>query len=244
MPIGGEVPSVQKPFVRYAEEAGWEYLSPEDAANLRRGLNSPLLDSVLIDQLQRLNPGIVDNIRAEQVRDRLCRVRPNIEGNLDAWEYLKGLKTVFVEMERRERNINLLDADCPENNRFHITDEFTFSNGTPPDIRTDITLFINGVPIIVVETKAATQIDGLAKALDDIRYYHRHGAELLAVAQLYSITHLIKFYYGATWNTTRKGLFNWRDEQAGDYETFGQDLRCPSACASGGERVHPFHPQG
>ena len=227
MPLGSEIGSVQRPFIQYAEEAGWEYLSPEQAGNLRRGLGSPFLDAVLIEQLQNLNPGIVDNIRAEQVRDRLARVRPNIEGNLDAWEYLKGLKTVFVEMERRERNINLLDADYPENNRFHITDEFTFSNGTPPDIRTDITLFINGVPIIVVETKAATQIDGLAKALDDIRYYHRHGAELLAVAQLYSITHLIKFYYGATWNTTRKGLFNWRDEQAGDYETLVKTFVAP-----------------
>jgi type I restriction enzyme, R subunit len=227
MPLGGEAVSVQRPFLRYAEEAGWEYLTPEQAGNLRRGLGSPFLDAVLIEQLQSLNPGIVDNLRAEQVRDRLALVRPNIEGNLDAWEYLKGLKTVFVELERRERNIRLMDADCPENNRFHITDELTFSNGTPPDIRTDITLFINGVPIIVVETKAASQIDGLMKALDDIRYYHRHGAELLAVAQLFSITHLIKFFYGATWNTTRKGLFNWRDEQAGDYETLVKTFVAP-----------------
>jgi type I restriction enzyme R subunit len=227
MPLGSEGGSVQRPFVRYAEEAGWEYLSPEDAANLRRGLNSPFLDAVLIDQLQRLNPGIVGNIRAEQVRDRLCRVRPNIEGNLDAWEYLKGLKTVFVDTERRERNIKLLDADCPESNTFHVVDEWTFANGTPPDIRTDIMLFINGIPIIVTETKSATQIDGLAKALNDIRYYHRHGSELLAVAQLFSITHLIKFFYGATWNTSRKGLFNWRDEQAGDYETLVKTFVAP-----------------
>jgi len=227
MPLGSEAGSVQRPFVRYAEEAGWKYLSPQDAANLRRGLTSPFLDSVLIDQLQRLNPGIVDNIRAEQVRDQLFRVRPTIEGNLDAWEYLKGLKTVFVEMERRERNIRLLDADCPENNRFHVVDEWTFSNGTPPDIRTDIMLFINGVPIIVTETKSATQVDGIAKALDDIRYYHRHGPELLAVAQLFSITHLIKFFYGATWNPSRKGLFNWRDEQAGDYETLVKTFVAP-----------------
>ena len=56
-----------------------------------------------------------------------------------------GLKTVFVELEKRERNVRLIDPDCPENNTFHVTDELTFSSGTPPDIRTDITLFINGV---------------------------------------------------------------------------------------------------
>ena len=190
-------------------------------------LTSPFLDSILIDRIQRLNPGVVDNIRAEQIRNRLAVVRPTIEGNLNAWEWLKGLKTVFVELERRERNVRLLDPTCLENNTFHVTDELTFSNGTPPDIRTDINFFINGFPILVTETKAATQIDGISKALDDIRYYHKHGAELLAVTQMFSVTHLIRFLYGATWNLSRKGLFNWRDEQAGDFETLVKTFVAP-----------------
>ena len=75
------------------------------------------------------------------------RVRPSIEGNLDAWEFLKGLKTVFVDTEKRERNVQLLDPVNVDANQFHVTDEFTFSNGTPPDIRLDIAFFINGVPV-------------------------------------------------------------------------------------------------
>jgi type I restriction enzyme R subunit len=124
-----------------------------------------VLDAVLIDQLQKLNPGVGTPERSEQIRDRLVRVRPNIEGNLDTWEYLKGLKTVFVDSENRERNIRLLDAVDWAANTFHVTDEFTFSNGTPPDIRTDIMLFINGVPVIVGETKGATHTNGIAEAL-------------------------------------------------------------------------------
>jgi len=218
MSIGGERAAVQNPFLRYAEEAGWTYLTPEQALNLRRGTTSPVLDSVLLEQLQRLNPGVVDHLRAEQVRDRLVRVRPNIEGNLDAWEYLKGLKTVFVEAEDRERNIRLLDPVSIEANAFHITDEFAFSNGTPPDIRTDVMLFVNGVPVIIGETKSARHTEGIAEAFDDIRYYHEKGPELLALLQVHSLTHLIHFYYGATWNLSRKGLFNWRDGHAGDFE--------------------------
>jgi type I restriction enzyme R subunit len=227
MHIGGERKAVLNPFLRYAEEAGWTYLSPEEALDLRQGVTSPVLDAVLIAQLQKLNPGTVDHLRAEQVRDRLVRVRPNIEGNLDAWEYLKGLKTVFVEAEKRENNIRLLDPVNIEANTFHITDEFTFSNGTPPDIRTDITLFINGVPIIVGETKSAKKLEGIAEALDDIRYYHRYGPELFALLQLHALTHLVQFYYGATWNLSRKGLFNWREEQAGDFETLVKTFIAP-----------------
>jgi len=227
MTIGGERASVQNPFLRYAEEAGWTYYTPEEALNFRRGITSPVLDSILIDQLQRLNPGIVDNIRAEQIRDKIIRVRPNIEGNLSAWEYLKGLKTVFVEEENRERNIRLLDPNNVEANTFHVTDEFTFSNDTPPNIRTDIMLFVNGIPIIVGETKSARRPEGIAEAFDDIRYYHQKGPELLAVSQLHALTHLVQFYYGATWSLTRKGLFNWRDDQAGDFETLVKSFVAP-----------------
>lgn len=227
MPLGGERLSVQNPFVGYAVEAGWEYLSPEEALNLRRGVTSPVLDSVLIEQLQRLNPGIVDYQRAEDTVGKIVRVKPNIEGNFNAWQYLKGLKTVFVESERRERNLRLLDIEDIDANAFHVTDEFTFSSGTPPDIRTDITFFINGIPVIVVETKAATHLEGIAEAFDDIRYYHEKGPEFLALGQLHALTHLVNFYYGATWNLSRKGLFNWREEQAGDFETLCKTFIAP-----------------
>ena len=224
MPIGGERAAVQNPFLRYAEEAGWAVLSREEALDLRRGITSPVLDAVMIEQIQRLNPGVVDALRAEQIRDRLVRVRPNIEGNLEAWEYLKGLKTVFVEAEKRERNVRLLDPVHIEANRFHITDEFTFSNGSPPDIRTDLMLFVNGVPVIVGETKSARQTEGIAQAFDDIRYYHEKGPELLALLQVHALTHLVQFYYGATWNLSRKGLFNWRDEAADASTGSGQSF--------------------
>jgi len=228
MSLGTESIAVQRPFIGYAIEAGWTYLSPEEALNLRRGIMSPILDSVLIEQLRRLNPATVDLQRAEDLAKRIARVRPNVEGNLDAWEYLKGLKTVFVEADHQERNIRLLNSSNVGKNKFHVTDEFTFSNGTPPDIRTDITFFINGIPIIVTETKAASHMEGIAEAFDDIRYYHQKAPEFLALAQLHTLTHLIQFFCGATWNLSRKGLFNWRDEQAGNFETLVKTFIAPS----------------
>ena len=38
---------------------------------------------------------------------------------------------------------------------------------------------------------------------------------------------MIHFFYGATWNLSRKGLFNWRDEQAGDFETLVKTFVAP-----------------
>ena len=244
MPIGGERSAVQNPFLRYARNAGWSYLSPDDALDLRRGTTSPVLDSVLFDQLQALNPGVVDAARAEQIRDRLVRVRPNIEGNLDAWEYLKGLKTVFVDAEKRERNVRLLDPVNVDANKFHVTDEFTFSNGTPPDIRKDIVLFINGVPVIVGETKSATHSDGIAEALDDIRYYHRQGPELLAVLQLHSHHPLDPVLLRRDVEPVPQGAVQLARRAGGRLRDAGEDVHRPGAGAASAYGLHPLHPHG
>ena len=89
---------------------------------------------------------IVDALAAEQIISRLLYVRPHIEGNLQIWEYLNGLKTVFVGAEKRERNVRLLDPNDVKKNAFHVTDEFSFSNGTHTN-RAYVVFLINGVPV-------------------------------------------------------------------------------------------------
>lgn len=227
MALGDERSAVQNPLLRYAEEAGWQRISTEEASRLRGGRTGIFLREVLLDRLQRLNPATVDRQRAEVVIKRLGRISPTKEGNLDAWEYLKGLKTVFVETENRERNVRLLDPDNVRANTFHVTDEYTFESGNNR-IRADVVFLVNGIPVILVETKAANKIGGISEALEQIRRYHLQGPELLSILQLFNLTNLPHFYYGATWSTYRKGLFNWRDEQAGDFETLVKTFVAPS----------------
>jgi len=61
-------------------------------------------------------------------------------------------------------------------------------------------------------------IEGLSEALEQVKRYHRECPELLSVQQLYVLTHIIKYYYSATWNTTEKFLFNWKEESGGNFE--------------------------
>lgn len=225
--LGGERPAVQDPLLHYAEEAGWQRISPDEALRLRGGRTGIFLHDVLLDQLQRLNPETVDRQRAEEIVKRLGRISATKEGNLDTWEYLKGLKTVFVETENRERNIKLLDPVNVRANTFHVTDEWAFESGNHR-IRADVVFLINGIPVILVETKAANRIGGISEALEQVRRYHLQGPELLSVLQLFNLTNLPHFYYGATWSTYRKGLFDWRDEQAGDFETLVKTFVAPS----------------
>lgn len=211
-----EASTVQRPLVRYATQVSWEYLKPEDALALRRGETGIVLHDVLVDQLLTLNTGVVDPEGAERVVRDLITVRPTIEGNLDAWEMLLGLGTIFVEAEKRERNVTLLHPD-PAKNVFHVTQEMRFSNGVHT-IRADVALFVNGIPVMIAENKAATERGGIAKALDQFRRYHREAPELTAVVQLQALVQLVHFFYGATWNLDGKSLLNWKDEAAGSFE--------------------------
>src|SRR5579872_6720802 len=219
--------NVQSPLVGYAQDAGWTYLPRDEALRLRHGDTGLLLAGILIEQLKRLNPEVMNQARAEAVAAAIARLPPTIEGNLQAWEYLRGLKTVFVEEEKRERNVRVLDVDVPAANTFHVTEEYSVSNGTYR-IRPDVVFLVNGVPVLIVEAKAATRREGLDEALEQIRRYHREGPELLAIAQLFALTKTPELLYGATWSTSRKLLFNWRDEQAGDFETLVTSFLAPA----------------
>ncbi|NAS89251.1 deoxyribonuclease HsdR [ANME-1 cluster archaeon AG-394-G21] len=216
--LGGERSSVQNTLIAYATGIGWEYISPADALRFRNVKTGFVFREIFINQMQTLNPGFMNPQLAEELIKQLERIPPNIEGNLVAWEYLKGLKTIFVPTENRERNVVFIDTENIDRNLFQVTDEFAFTNGSET-IRPDIVFLINGVPVFLIETKAAHKIDGIAEALDQIRRYHRECPELLAILQLYALTHLIRYYYSVTWNMSVKGLFNWKEETVGDFET-------------------------
>jgi type I restriction enzyme R subunit len=227
MAIGSERGAVQNPILCYAQEVGWRYLPPDEACRLRRGEAGLLLHDIFVERLCALNPEFVTPAIAEGVAGQLARVRPTIEGNLEAWEYLNGLKTVFVPEERRERNVRLLDPGCPERNAFHVTDELTFQSGSQR-IRVDLAFFVNGVPVLLIETKSARRLEGIQEALAQVERYHQQGAPLMAVAQLYALTNLTQFLYAPTWSLGAKDLMNWRDEQAGDFETLVKTFLAPS----------------
>src|SRR3990167_1607447 len=204
-----EKASVQNPLIKYDKEIGWEYVNRDKAAELRRGETGFFFYDLLKEQLVKLNPGIVDEAKAESIIKELENVRSTIEGNSDVLRYLKGDKSVYHERERREINIKLIDFENITNNRFHVTEEWQYTNGTYTN-RGDVVLLINGIPVIIVETKGAHKKEGIAEGVDQIRRYHRETPEFVTHNQIFDVTHMFDFYYGVTWNLDKKGLFKWK----------------------------------
>ena len=209
--------SVQEPLIHYAEQIGWKRTSRAEAMELRGDSSAIYFSNVLKTQLLKLNPDILDESNIEEIIRKLRFIKPTLEGNQTALEWIRGEKSVFVPKENRERNVTLIDFESGNNNTFHVTEEWE-QQGVVHTNRADVVFLINGIPIVVVETKSANKTDGLAEGIDQIRRYHNETPELFTTAQLFGVTQLFDLYYGVTWNTNRKNLFNWKADDTTNFE--------------------------
>ena len=216
--FGSEHQVVQTPLIRYAGEIGWTYIPTSGALSLRKGEGGLLFRRVLEEKLIELNPGLITSDNVDEVIRRIEAVRNTIEGNAEILTWLRGEQSTYDQEEKRERNVTLVDFTNPERNVFHVTDEWQYTNGQETN-RADVMFLINGMPVAIVETKSAKKAKGIEEALIQIREYHHETPEMLTAPQVFDVTNLLDFYYGATWNLDRKNLFNWRDEEPGNYES-------------------------
>ena len=210
--------AVQEPMLKYADEIGWQSISPSEAMHKRGGdITALYFFDTLKAQLLKLNKGIVDDSNCAEVMRKLGLLKPTLAGNQEALLWMRGEKSTFVASENRERNVTLIDFENPNNNLFHVTDEWEQQNAAHRN-RADVFFLINGIPVAVVEAKNAGKPDGLALSVEQIRRYHSETPEMFATAQLFGVTQLLDFFYGVTWNITRKNLFNWKTEKPTNYE--------------------------
>ena len=204
--------SVQNPVIEYAKQIGWEYLNPDDSLRMRGGETGLILRQIFSSQVVRLNPDFADQETANVIVKRLENsITATIEGNQKAWEHLIGKGTVFINEEKRDRNVRLIYFEHPERNEFHVTDEMTFTNGVKTN-RPDVVFFVNGIPVFILEAKAPYRANGIMEGLNQIRRYHEETPEMMVMPQAYQITNIIDFYYGPTWNFSSKNIFSWRLE--------------------------------
>lgn len=225
--IFSEKYTVQKPIIDYVCEqevkygstkyTGWTYIKPEEVSNYRINNTKVILENIFLPKVKQLNPFLSDD-EAKEVLKQLELVRPDIEGNFTVWQFLKGLKNIYIKNENRNRDICIIDSQNILNNDFHVTEEFEFTNGIK-NIRQDVVFFINGIPVIFIEAKAPHKLQGMDIALEQVKRYHRECPELLAIEQAFVITHLIQFLYGSTWNMSIKNLYNWKEETKDGFET-------------------------
>jgi len=234
MSTPGEHKTVQARILEYTEAIGWTFVSREEAEQ-RRGFdsNAPpaerarnrslFFDDLLDAKVREFNPRYAEAEGA--LLGQFRHLHADIYGNREFVEHLRNRGKFFDHEEKRERDLILIDYDDPANNDYEVTEEWAFHNGHH-GTREDVVFLINGIPVLVIECKNANKDEAIALGADQIRRYHRETPELFVSQQLFTATDAIGFAYGVSWNTVRRNIFNWKDEDVGQLEA-----RVKSFCA-------------
>lgn len=171
---GPEFEDVQKPaFELLQKHFGYRYVPAEDLGDVRESLSDVILTDVLTKQLKLINPGITDN----GIRDAIDALRQPLaknllEANEACYLSLSKWKTVdeFRDGKPTTRNVRFFDFDEPLNNDFLIVDELEVK-GPRTTRRLDLVVFVNGIPLVVVECKNPGDEDGIEQAVQDLSDY-------------------------------------------------------------------------
>lgn len=139
----------------FRNDLGYEYAY---GPNIERDFYSPLYEDVLLDSLYRLNRGLPD----EAIQDALFKLKnfengELVQKNAVFMDYLQNGIPVryFLGGEERSSIVYLVDYKNPDNNSFIVANQWTFVENS--NKRPDVILFLNGLPVVLVELKSPSR---------------------------------------------------------------------------------------
>ena len=161
---------------RLVEKHGYEFLHGPDVARSTNEYRDVFLPGILSSALARINKGLP----SAAIQEAILKLS-NIEGgsleqrNETFTDYLQSGVEVRYFDGKEERNdiVRLLDFDEPENNTFHVVNQWTFVEYS--EKRPDVICFVNGMPLVVFELKSPSREETDASdAYLQLRNYMHH----------------------------------------------------------------------
>ena len=157
----------QQPAIDLLTAMGYTYISPADCDRQRGSRYHVLLRDILRGQLRRLNRYVYAGAENEFSAANIERAMEDLDEPLtdglvrtsekiyDALLLGKSYPETVGDGKMLSFNLKYIDWDNPQNNVFHVTEEFAVdSRDRQHNARPDIVLFINGIPFAVIECKA------------------------------------------------------------------------------------------
>ena len=152
------------------ENMGYDY---KYGPNVERDFYSPLYHDVLEESIRRLNLTLpYDAIKEALFKLTNFENAELVQKNAVFMDYLQnGIEVRYYDKgEQRSARVKLADFDTPENNSFIVANQWTFIENS--NKRPDILLFLNGLPVVLVELKSPSREEADAsEAYNQIRNY-------------------------------------------------------------------------
>ncbi|MEG1254832.1 type I restriction endonuclease subunit R [Clostridium sp.] len=256
--LGNEETLVELPAIDYIEnKLGYNFihgkaLTPESGA--RDSLSDVVLKNRLRDALKRLNPwmdeGNLDRTvryisRADSLGTSLLEINEKLYDAIVDLNYTVE-QDIYGNGQKKHQTVKFIDFDDfdnAENNDFLVTRQFEVRTLSGKSIFPDIVVFINGIPVIVLEAKSPflekgkNESIGKKQAFEQLRRYMNErdsslgeGAPRLFYTNFF--TGILNKYHGyvGTISSKYNHYLEWKDpypfnkEDIGNVEDFGQNI--------------------
>lgn len=170
-----EMTRVQMPALVHLTRLGYSYYGKisEEMAGTVYDPDTNILTNIFISQFKKLNPA--HEGEAEQI---LKTIRQELDNDDIGRSFYNRLITTSP--------IKLIDFDNPSNNVFHCTAEFTCKRDQD-EFRPDITLFVNGLPLVFIEVKKPNNHGGMvaeSKRMNNQRFPNKKFRRFINITQL------------------------------------------------------------
>jgi type I restriction enzyme R subunit len=218
---------VEKPLLEQLSELKWEVIDLEvkqvPKQSLRNSFDEVVLEPVLREQLKIINPWLDDD-QVDEAMKRLIANFPGtnlLENNRHVLNLLLENTSVSKNRKTGEKTptVRYIDFTHLSNNRFIAVCQFKVRIlGTEHHIIPDIVLFLNGLPVAVIECKSPKVKEPIPEAIDQmLRYSEQRGAKGEGSAALFYFNQFVvatcrnEAKFGTITTHIEKHFYRWSD---------------------------------
>ena len=219
---------VEKPLLNQLEGLGWEIVDltnkkqqPQDTG--RQNFTEVIMLPVLRNQLKAINNWLEDD-QIDEIIKQLTASFPStslLENNKYLFELLLENTSVSENRQTGEKSptVKFIDFKQRDNNRFIAVCQFKVRIlGTEHHIIPDIVLFLNGLPVVIIECKSPKVKDAIPEAIDQmLRYSEQRGVKGEGSAPLFFYNQFIvatcrqEAKFGTITTHSEKYFYRWAD---------------------------------
>ncbi len=255
MTSGPEWEKVERPLLAHFDSLGWETLVWSDrhpAHNVDRSSDRDvLLEQRLRSALLRINPGPNDapwldaariNAAVAELRSPPAGARLLETNRLSTDLLLRGTTVAGLDGwdGGRDRSVDYIDWEDPSANDFLAVSQFPVATpGRAPNIRPDVALFVNGIPLVVIEAKPPGSDSSITDAIDQLRRYANQrgsevaeGAEQLFWTNQFTVSTTGERAEAATFSALPEHYLAWKDPYPATVEEVAASLGKPIAAVT------------
>lgn len=224
----------QIPALQMLVNLGYTYLSPAEADRQRGGkTTNVLLEDVLRKQLKEINSIRVSATKTsiftdENIERGILALKnlPMNEGYIAASERAYNLLTLgqaleqSVDGDKKSFTLQYIDWKNINNNVFHVTEEYSVMRSTSKEhYRPDLVLFVNGIPLCIIECKRPDMKEPLKQAISQhLRNQQEDGIRSLYVYSQLTLSIATQEAAYATNATPEKFWAKWQEKFSNDEE--------------------------